>query len=222
MDVEVLLLHEPGSNVPDVAREMGLASYEVSVNEQGTPMVDSIFATGFAHADTPLTCYINADIIVLGPLAHAAAICADRFESPLMIGQRVDLDLQGARVDFGNDWRKALQAAIKERGELHAACGIDYFGTVGNVWGEIPPFALGRCAWDNWLVARALRRGVPVVDVTADVTIVHQAHPVAPGIRETPEVKGNYRLLSKLGDGNAGCAQAPWVLENGQIEKRGN
>jgi hypothetical protein len=50
--------------------------------------------------------------------------------------------------------------------------------------------------------------------------IVHQEHPVAPGIRETPEVKANYALLDKLGDGNAGCAQATWVLEAGQIRGR--
>ena len=220
MDVEVLLLHEPGSNVPDVAREMGLGAYEIAVNEQGTPLLPSIFETAFMHADTSLTCYINADIIVLGPLHRAATICAER-KRFLMIGQRTDLDLQGARLDFGGDWCRELRSAAQDRGTLHAACGIDYFCTPGNVWGEIPPFALGRAAWDNWLVARVLRLGVPVVDATADVTIVHQTHPVVPGIRETPEVKKNYRLLDKMGDGNAGCAQAPWVLESGQIRKRG-
>ena len=183
MDVEVMLLHEPGSNVPDVARELGLRSYEIEVTDEGTPFLPSIFETAFAHAETPLTCYINADIIVLGPLAHAAALCAARFERFLMVGQRTDLDLRGGRLGFNGNWRGALQALIRERGELHAPCGIDYFCTPGNIWGEIPPFALGRAAWDNWLVARALRTSVPVVDVTADVTIVHQTHPVTPGIR---------------------------------------
>lgn len=222
MDVDVLLLHEPGSNVPDVAREYDLLAYEIEVTPAGTPYLPSIFETAFAHAETPLTCYINADIIVLGPLAHAAALCAGRFEQFLMIGQRTDLDLQGTRLDFRRDWAVVLQRAIEERGILHAPCGIDYFCTPGNIWGEIPPFALGRAAWDNWLVARALRTGVPVVDVTADVTIVHQAHPIAPKKRERPECKANFRLLAELGDGNAGCAQAPWVLEGGEIQKRGN
>jgi len=223
MDVEVMLLHEPGklgSNVPDVAREMDLPAYEIAVNAEGTPLLPSIFETAFAHVQSSLTCYINADIIVLGPLAWAAAICASRFERFLMIGQRTDLDLQGKQLD--TDWRKHLWAAIQEHGVLHSPVGIDYFCTAGNVWGEIPPFALGRAAWDNWLVARALKLGIPVVDVTADVTIVHQTHPIAPGIRETPECKENYRLLAELGDGGAGCAHAPWVLRDGTIEKRGN
>ncbi|MBN1640725.1 MAG: hypothetical protein JXA09_05775, partial [Anaerolineae bacterium] len=157
MDVEVLLLHEPGSNVADVARELGLPAYEIAVSPEGTPMLSSIFETAFAHCETPLTCYVNADIIVLGPLHRAAALCADRMKRFLMVGQRTDVDLQGARLDYRGEWRETLQQAIDERGQLHAACGIDYFASPGNVWGEIPAFALGRAAWDNWLVARALR-----------------------------------------------------------------
>jgi hypothetical protein len=220
MDVEVLLLHEPGSNVPDVAQEMDLPAYEVAVNEQGTPMLPSIFETAFAHAETPLVCYVNADIIVLGPLHRAAVLCAERKQF-LMIGQRTDLDLQGKRLDFQNNWRKGLWTAIKERGTLHAASGIDYFCTSGNIWGEIAPFALGRAAWDNWLVAKALKLAVPVVDATAEVTIVHQTHPIAPGIRETPECKANYQLLHDLHDGAANVDYAPWVLRQGKIQKRG-
>ena len=222
MDIEVMLLHEPGSDVPGVARELGLPAYGVAVNEYGTPMVDSMFATGFAHAETPLTCYINADIIVLGPLDEAARLCAQKFGQFLMIGQRIDLDMQGANLSFDGDWRGELGRMIGDNGTLHAPCGIDYFCSTGNVWGEIPPFALGRAAWDNWLVARALRLGVAVVDATADMTIVHQAHPVPAGIRDWPECVENYRLLHELGDGSAGAAQAPWVLSRGKIEKRGN
>jgi len=221
-DVEVLLLHEPKSNVADVACELQLASYEIAVTNEGTPLLPSIFGAAFARADTLLTCYINADIIVLGPLHHAAALCADRFERFLMIGQRTDLDLEGARLDFGGGWRDELREAIDDRGQLHAPAGIDYFATSGNVWGDIPPFALGRASWDNWLVARALRLGVPVIDATAYVTVVHQTHPLAPKRRERPESVANYRLLHELGDGGAGVAQAPWVLSRGKIEKRGS
>lgn len=222
MDVEVLLLHEPGSNVAGVAREMELRAYEIAVTPEGTPLLDSIFQTAFAHADTPLSCYINADIIVLGPLHRAAALCAQAFERFLMVGQRVDLDLAGPKINMRDPgWRDRLHTQV-ERGILHAPCGIDYFATPGNVWGDIPPFALGRAAWDNWLVARALRTGVAVVDATADVSIVHQAHPVPAGIREWPECVANYALLSELGDGGSNVTHAPWVLRDGVIRKRGD
>ena len=222
MDVEVMLLHEPGSDVPDVARELGLPSYEVAVNEYGTPMVDSIFATGFAHAETPLTCYINADIIVLGPLDEAARTCAEAFDRFLMIGQRIDLDMQGANLSFDGDWRGELRRVIGDNGTLHAACGIDYFCSTGNVWGDIPPFALGRAAWDNWLVAAAIRNGVAIIDVTDYVTIVHQSHPVVADIRDRPECKNNYRILSEMGHGSGGVGHASWRLTaEGTMKARG-
>jgi hypothetical protein len=220
MDVEVILLHEPGSNVPDIGWELDLRSYEIDVTANGTPLLPSVFETAFARARTPLACYINADIIVLGPLHRAAVQCAERFERFLMIGQRVDLNLHSDRLAFVNGWRDRLRADAQEHGALHSPAGIDYFCTSGNVWGQIAPFALGRAAWDNWLVARALKLAVPVVDATADVTIVHQTHPIAPGIREWPECKANYKLLHDLHDGGANVDYAPWVLRDGQIEKR--
>ena len=222
MDVEVLLLHEPGSNVPDVARELGLPAYEIAISAEGTPMLDSIFQTAFARIDTPLSCYVNADIIVLGPLHRAAALCAQRMKRFLMVGQRVDLSLASVPVNLRDpEWRAQLEHFVQE-GVLHAPCGIDYFASSGNVWGDIPPFALGRAAWDNWLVARALRTGVPVVDATAYVTVVHQAHPVPFGIRDWPECVNNYRLLAQLGDGGSAVTHAPWVMAtNGEIHHRG-
>ena len=222
MDIEIMLLHEPDSNVPEVARELGLRSYEVATNSYGTPVVSSVFGTAFARAQMPPLCYVNADIVVMSGLEEAARACAEAFGQFLMIGQRIDLDMQGASLSFAGDWRGELRRMIGDNGTLHAPCGIDYFCTIGNVWGEIPPFALGRAAWDNWLVARALRLGVTVVDATADMTIVHQAHPVPAGIRDWPECVENYRLLHKLGDGGAGVAQAPWVFSCGKIEKRGS
>ena len=39
----------------------------------------------------------------------------------------------------------------------------------------MPPFAIGRACFDNWLVWRARQEGL-VVDATADVVAVHQRH----------------------------------------------
>jgi hypothetical protein len=47
------------------------------------------------------------------------------------------------------------------------------------MWGEIPGFAIGRFAWDNWLIWRARDLGVPVFDASAVVLAIHQDH--APG-----------------------------------------
>jgi hypothetical protein len=40
----------------------------------------------------------------------------------------------------------------------------------------IPPFALGRWYWDNWLVYRARRIGGALIDASACVMAIHQNH----------------------------------------------
>ena len=42
----------------------------------------------------------------------------------------------------------------------------------------MPPFAIGRACFDNWLVWHA-RQGAIVVDATADVVAAHQRHDYA-------------------------------------------
>jgi hypothetical protein len=40
----------------------------------------------------------------------------------------------------------------------------------------VPPFAIGRPGYDNWLLWAAATRGAKVIDATAAVTVVHQRH----------------------------------------------
>ena len=49
---------------------------------------------------------------------------------------------------------------------------LDYFVFTRNLWPEIPDFALGRTAWDNWLAAEPLLRGAPLIDATGAVTAI--------------------------------------------------
>jgi len=68
------------------------------------------------------------------------------------------------------------------------------------LYGAIPPFALGRAAFDNWLVWRARTVRAIVVDATPVVTAVHQQHDYShvPGGRiwayEGVEAKRNLAL----------------------------
>ena len=65
----------------------------------------------------------------------------------------------------------------------------------------MPPFALGRPRWDNWLLYRARARGAALVDATSRVTAVHQNHDYAhspqgwAGVWEGPEAARNEDLM---------------------------
>ena len=52
---------------------------------------------------------------------------------------------------------------------------MDWFVFTAGLFGDIPPFAIGRAGFDNWLVWKARQVGI-VVDATHDVRAIHQAH----------------------------------------------
>jgi hypothetical protein len=151
-------------HVPNVAR-----------NEYGTPLVSDVFAQAERLAARDRLCYVNADIIVMNDLLHAVSRVRSMDRS-LILGQRWDLDLTEL-WDFDDPaWETKLRAEVSARGSLHPYTGVDYFVFPAGLWGEIPPFAVGRVVYDNWLIWRARSLGVPVVDVTRAVTCVHQNH----------------------------------------------
>jgi hypothetical protein len=121
-----------------------------------------------------LMCYVNADIVLFPDLLEAVAkVDLARF---VMGGRRTDYDMRKP-IDFTRpDWAEALREDVKINGKLHDFSGIDYFVYPRGLFGEIPPFALGRWYWDNWLVYRARRLGGALIDASACVTAVHQNH----------------------------------------------
>lgn len=154
-------------HVPDVAR-----------NEYGTPLLNDLFEKARQCATSPVLGYVNADIILMTDFRHAVEQIVIQKDCFLMIGRRWNLDITEA-LTFPEDWETKLRAEVQTHGELHRMTGIDYVVFAGDVWGPMPPFAIGRSAWDNWLVYRARSRRVPVIDATQAVTIVHQNHDYA-------------------------------------------
>jgi hypothetical protein len=65
---------------------------------------------------------------------------------------------------------------VKNRGQLHHPAGSDCFVFPRYHFTSIPDFAIGRAGWDNWMIYNALHRGLPVVDATPSLMVVHQNH----------------------------------------------
>jgi hypothetical protein len=174
-ECEILLCgNEQGT--AEAARELSVGHVpEIAVNEYGTPRLDDLFRQAQQRASHDLVCYVNADIILLGDFLRAAGRLAASQRRFLMIGRRVDLDLDRA-LEFEGDWESRLRSDVRDRGALHIAQGIDYFVFRRGTFESIPPFALGRTVWDHWLIFDAVKRGVRVIDVTPSATVVHQNH----------------------------------------------
>jgi len=198
-ECEVVLLGDE-EGVASCAHDFGVRHLEgVARNEFGTPLLDDAFARVTEAARFPRLCYVNADIIL--PAAFTRCVQRVALRKFLMVGQRatiqVDVDL-----DFTDpSCNGALAAAVAETGSLDAPLGSDYFVFPKDALGPLPPFAVGRPGWDNWMIYRARELGVPVVDASEAVLVIHQDHlyahvPSPAGDRwEGPEAEKNRSIV---------------------------
>lgn len=162
--------------VKEAAREFK-ARYQPDIrkNEYGTPFLDDVFAKAEKSAEGDMFCYVNCDIILMDDFSRAVSMLKGRRRPFLMAGVRRNLVL-GRPLDFSAGWQADLRRLAMEKGSLEPPTGIDYFIFKKGLWDFILPFAIGRTAWDNWLVYKARQRKAAVIDATAAVMAVHQAH----------------------------------------------
>jgi glycosyltransferase involved in cell wall biosynthesis len=149
----------------------------------------------------PLACYINADIILLSDFLKSVEIAA-RFSSPfLMVGERRDVNLEGALDFTQTNWEESLRRYVEQHGRPRPPDWIDYFVFSKGLYRQVPPFAIGRTSFDNWLIWEARAQGSVVVDASAAVTAIHQNHDYGhhpqgqSGVFDGPESKFNRALM---------------------------
>ncbi len=191
----------------EVAEELGIAIFPVARNEHGTPLVSDALDQAMQRAKHDILVMANADNIYLRDFLPAVQACAQSFPRFLMIGQRWDLQVDGL-LTFEEDWEERLRGRVREEGYLHPRGAVDYLAfRDGACLADLPPFAVGRTGYDNDIVARTLQAGVPVVDATQAVTVVHQDH--GKRRRCTGEADKNRQMRI---DARGGVGQANWML----------
>jgi hypothetical protein len=187
--------------VAETAREFGFEHLpEVSVNEFGTPLVNSVFAAAERMARHELLAFVNTDIVLLDDfVAGATRIPCEQF---LLVGARRNLQVDEPLPVHQTGWQDQLRARARIEGRRQTPAGMDYFVYRKGLWRGMPPFAVGRFWWDNWLVYSAARRGFPVVDGSEAVLAIHQDHDYA-----HPSADGNLRTgIEVLRNGELGAA----------------
>lgn len=216
-DQEIILFGED-EGTAQVADEFGLRHVaHVARNQYGTPLVNDLFEKAQALASYTLLCYVNADILLMRDFVQAVALVSTLKGCFLMVGQRWDLDLKEPLNLNDAHLQVWLRARLAEAGRLHGKTGTDYFVFPSGLYRDIPPFALGRTVWDNWLLSRAKALGVPVINATEVVTVIHQNHDYAPNpegsgeIWQGPEGDINMKLAGGL-DYVLDLHHANWLL----------
>jgi hypothetical protein len=184
--------------VAEASAELGCDHFpSLRRTDLGTPRLDDAFAAAEQLARHELICYVNADIILLpGFQGVLATVSEGQF---LIAGRRLNVWLSTAISFEREDWDVVLWDWAQREGHYSAPVGSDYFIFRRGTLGAIPPFAVGRPYWDNWMMFMARQRGWSLVDATALIRAIHQNHDyghvpaAAGGMWEGPEGDDNLR-----------------------------
>jgi hypothetical protein len=164
----------------EACREFGARHFpDIPSNEFGTPRLDYAFRETAKHAGTPWLCYVNADILLFADVVDAAQTLGKGCSKFLAVGRRWNFDAQDVEVGSCKNCPEKLKDQIRALGTLYNGYNIDYFLYPAGCFDEIPPFVVGRPAWDNWMIYDARRRQMPVIDATEAIFAGHQNHDYA-------------------------------------------
>lgn len=176
----ILFGSEPG--VADMCAELNLEHCADTVrNEFGTPLLHDVFAKAEQLSSGRYLCYVNADIILLSDFSKAVSQLA---EDPavlfpwarFMLGGRPWNIHVNSPLEFLPGWQETIKKRVSTSGELRNEWACDYFLFPKGTWGDLPPFALGRRAFDNALMFLCRRRGGWLIDASLGITAIHQLH----------------------------------------------
>ncbi|HEB60736.1 MAG TPA: hypothetical protein ENJ06_02825 [Phycisphaeraceae bacterium] len=173
--VPVILVGDEDGMAEMAAEINALHIPDVDKNDLGTPLLDSAFRLAAQKVRTRCLAYFNSDIILTSDPGEI--LNKTDFPDFLAVGRRTNLDIT-EEIDFRDPgWARNINKLAERQGELFTEFGIDYFLMPRDSdLTRLPPFAVGRPRWDNWMCARTWRLGVPLVDLTAYFSVIHQNH----------------------------------------------
>lgn len=173
--VPTVILLGRGEGIAETAAEFGIThDPAVACNEFKTPILPDIIDRAERLSKEPLICFINSDILLVPRFSGAADVARRRAKrSFLMVGRCANADVAG-EIDFSKGWEE--REDILQNRMLRPMAAIDYFVFPRGTFHHLPPFAIGRARYDNWMILHALQKGIPVIDATAFATVIHQNH----------------------------------------------
>ncbi len=170
-----IILFSNEVDTADAARRLNVQVSAVETNSYGTPLLSNMFSQADTLAAADVVSFISADIILTQRIVEAARIAMEWSPRFLLVGQRHDVDIRHL-LEFDDGWEERWATEAVARGKLHSPGAIDLFLYPRGQYEHMPPFAIGRTAYDNWLLWNTVASGIPLIDATGFVTLIHQDH----------------------------------------------
>ncbi len=197
---------------------------KIPTTSRNTPTIPGLFETAEKYSKNQMLCYLNSDILLPQNFLQVIKVLNRLEKNFLAIGHRWDLDVDKI-IDFNNQselrefWFFANQNSIQ-----HACTGIDYFIFKKRTFKKLPQLVIGRIGWDNWLLWKARRMMIPVIDITYDLQVMHQNHSYKFKNYKTQSdtflsdgAKANVNITKNK---TLNILDANYQMENGEIKKK--
>ena len=215
MEIQILIFGKSRGS-KEAAKEIG-AEYipNVKCNEEGTPLLGELFKEADRRAQFSIMTFLNADIILPENFLNTIEIVSKKFKKFLMIGHRWDMDINYI-IDLKNEnGKEKFWNSVVKNSKKHPCTGIDYFVYRRGMYKDIPDLVIGRWGYDNWLVWKARRNLISVIDSSNSICAVHQNHPYS---NTNPKSGMEYNSNQKIIEGKMlNILDATYKLENGKI-----
>lgn len=209
---------EPGTreNCEDLGVDFGGAIFR---SEFGRFLVSDAFNQIRKRSEFELLGYVNCDIILLDDFRRSLEALVREGPRRFLLSARRRLVDVNETLSFERESdREALRSAALRTGSLDGYSALDCFVFPRSFGFEMPAFAVGQIAWDNWMVYQAIQDGVPVIDATHDCVLIHQNHEVFSGGPFCEEAKRNLTLAGGFKN-QATLRDATWLLWDGELRR---
>src|SRR5512138_3018009 len=103
-DVDVILLGDE-TGLAETARDLGVKHIsDVKCNDNGTPLISSMFQLARDNSNSDLLCIINADMLLLPDFIEAARRSHAQRDRFVLLSQRWHLDVTQP-IEFTEEWQ---------------------------------------------------------------------------------------------------------------------
>lgn len=221
---EVLLFEDEEDTTRKATRGLDVKVVTgVKRSRLGAPLLDDLFLLAREHATNDILAYNTADVLLPADFSPKIAECHRLMAGkPYMaIGSRIDMT-RAMQIDFSSPaWFEQVRVEV-------AAAGVPHGHTAGDLWVypksfdmAPPPFPIGRHLTDGWAIYSARRRGIPVIDLTTEILLVHQLHdrPAKRNPLFYEEQLECVRLFENAAENALSVIDADWVYNSGQIRR---
>jgi hypothetical protein len=149
----------------------------VKRSANGAPLLDDFIKRGESVARHELICLVNGDIIIADDILRVVKAVKKRFSNKfLLTTRRYDTIITELINDNLHEKIKSIRDQIITTYSGRKPKGTDLFVFGKGLFDDIPPFAIGRLVWSRWLIYKGLSLGIPVIDATDVLTVIHQQH----------------------------------------------